>query len=178
MFSESYAGIMQHLKKGAWYLDANMFSGAVGWTVFSSLATFWPGVQVSSPAPFRGLVASDGCRSRLNRVGFCSLLLNAPLLLVIERTAVLSLNAPRAGPGRRHRTSGADAARGALALAALRRHPRGLQPQDREAAPGNVTTADPARFLSARHPTARARLASLPAAILAPTASDFPRSGR
>ncbi|KAJ1488278.1 glycoside hydrolase, partial [Baffinella frigidus] len=46
MFSESYAGIMKYLKKGAWYLDANMHSGTVGAFIFSSLATFWPGVQV------------------------------------------------------------------------------------------------------------------------------------
>ena len=28
------------------YLDANMHTGAVGWAVYSSLASFWPGVQV------------------------------------------------------------------------------------------------------------------------------------
>ncbi|EKX52850.1 hypothetical protein GUITHDRAFT_64693 [Guillardia theta CCMP2712] len=46
MFSECYAGIMKFLRKGAWYLDVNMQSGTVSWMVYSSLASFWPGLQV------------------------------------------------------------------------------------------------------------------------------------
>jgi mannosidase alpha-like ER degradation enhancer 2 len=46
MFFESYAGIMKYIRRGVWYLDVNMHSGAVSWMVYSSLASFWPGVQV------------------------------------------------------------------------------------------------------------------------------------
>jgi mannosidase alpha-like ER degradation enhancer 2 len=46
MFLDSYTGIMKYIRRGVWYLDVNMHSGAVSWMVYSSLASFWPGVQV------------------------------------------------------------------------------------------------------------------------------------
>jgi len=46
MFQVCYSGIIKYLKKGNWYMDVNMHSGASGWSVYSSLANFWPGTQV------------------------------------------------------------------------------------------------------------------------------------
>ena len=46
MFIDSYQGIMKYIRRGVWYLDVNMHSGAVSWMVYSSLASFWPGTQV------------------------------------------------------------------------------------------------------------------------------------
>ena len=46
MFFQSYAAIMKYIRRGVWYLDVNMHSGSVSWMVYSSLASFFPGVQV------------------------------------------------------------------------------------------------------------------------------------
>eukprot|EP00741_Cyanophora_paradoxa_P009647 tig00001545_g9345.t1 len=45
MFGEAYAAVLRHLKKDAWYVDANMYSGQIVWPIFNSLQAFWPGLQ-------------------------------------------------------------------------------------------------------------------------------------
>ncbi|CDF38722.1 mannosyl-oligosaccharide--1,2-mannosidase [Chondrus crispus] len=47
MFRESYAAIKTYLHKRPWYLDADMWSGHTSSLASSSLAAFWPGVQVT-----------------------------------------------------------------------------------------------------------------------------------
>ena len=34
MFLDSYAGISKFIRRGVWYLDVNMHSGAVSWMVY------------------------------------------------------------------------------------------------------------------------------------------------
>lgn len=47
MFRESYAAITTYLYKRPWYLDADMWTGYTSSVAYSSLAAFWPGVQVT-----------------------------------------------------------------------------------------------------------------------------------
>jgi len=44
--SKAYEAIMTHLKNGPWYVDVDMYQGAVVWPLFNSLQAFWPGLQV------------------------------------------------------------------------------------------------------------------------------------
>lgn len=46
MFRQSYAAIKAYLHKRPWYLNADMWSGHTSSLGHSSLAAFWPGVQV------------------------------------------------------------------------------------------------------------------------------------
>lgn len=46
MFQQSYAAIRTHLYKRPWYLDAEMWEGHALSVRYSSLAAFWPAVQV------------------------------------------------------------------------------------------------------------------------------------
>lgn len=45
MFAQAYQAVMKHQHKEQWYVDVNIFSGAVVQTVFNSLSAFWPGLQ-------------------------------------------------------------------------------------------------------------------------------------
>lgn len=47
MFRQSYVAINAYLHKRPWYLDADMWSGHTSSLGYSSLAAFWPGVQVT-----------------------------------------------------------------------------------------------------------------------------------
>lgn len=46
MFWTLYSGINRYLKKGPWYLPADMFSGLTTSSAHCSLGAFWPGLQV------------------------------------------------------------------------------------------------------------------------------------
>ena len=46
MFIEGYTAVVRYLKRGPWYIEANMESGNVSHAHFTSLQGFWPGLQV------------------------------------------------------------------------------------------------------------------------------------
>jgi len=45
MFKKGYDAVMKYQRKGPWYADVHMISGAVAQPVFNALAAFWPGLQ-------------------------------------------------------------------------------------------------------------------------------------
>ena len=46
MFIEGYTAVVRFLKRGPWYIEANMNDGNVSHPHFTSLQGFWPGLQV------------------------------------------------------------------------------------------------------------------------------------
>ena len=46
MFIEGYTAVVRYLKRGPWYIEANMETGNVSYSHFTSLQGFWPGLQV------------------------------------------------------------------------------------------------------------------------------------
>jgi mannosidase alpha-like ER degradation enhancer 1 len=46
MFDDAYASVVKHLKRGQFYVEANMHSGSHSYDQFNSLSAFWPGLQV------------------------------------------------------------------------------------------------------------------------------------
>jgi mannosidase alpha-like ER degradation enhancer 2 len=47
LFNELYDGVLLHLKKGPWYVDAAMATGKEMRTMFNNLQAFWPGLQTA-----------------------------------------------------------------------------------------------------------------------------------
>lgn len=46
MFDEAYHAVQRHIRKGPWYLPADMYSGQTSSLGHCSLGAFWPGMQV------------------------------------------------------------------------------------------------------------------------------------
>lgn len=46
MFTEGYTAIIRYLKRGPWYIEANMETANLTHPEFGSLQAFWPGLQV------------------------------------------------------------------------------------------------------------------------------------
>ena len=45
IFNAAYGAAMRHLHRPPWYVDVNMDTGALSWSLFNSLQAFWPGMQ-------------------------------------------------------------------------------------------------------------------------------------
>ena len=45
IFHDIYYAALEHLKHGAWYIDAHVLTAQVTWPLFNSLQCFWPGLQ-------------------------------------------------------------------------------------------------------------------------------------
>ena len=46
IFEVSYKSVLEHLKKGNWYVQVSMDKALMVWPHFNSLQGFWPGIQV------------------------------------------------------------------------------------------------------------------------------------
>lgn len=53
MFQTAYTAALRHYRSGAWYPNADIYSGALTHMQFTSLQAFWPGE--SEPGEFRAL---------------------------------------------------------------------------------------------------------------------------
>lgn len=55
IFYPAYEAALKYLKRGPWYIEANMDNEALIWPIFNSLQAFWPGLQVLSKNTKQGI---------------------------------------------------------------------------------------------------------------------------
>eukprot|EP01119_Soliformovum_irregulare_P021117 TRINITY_DN6977_c0_g1_i2.p1 TRINITY_DN6977_c0_g1~~TRINITY_DN6977_c0_g1_i2.p1 ORF type:complete len:367 (+),score=89.06 TRINITY_DN6977_c0_g1_i2:1-1101(+) len=65
IFQELQKNIYAHLKRGAWYVDVDMFTGSIIWPIFNSLQAFWPGMEILAGSHV-GSVGTEGPSATLS----------------------------------------------------------------------------------------------------------------
>lgn len=60
VFDVAYDAVLRYLRRGGWYIEANMYNGSPVYVQFNSLYAFWPGMQVLvGDLPFAKLSHSE-----------------------------------------------------------------------------------------------------------------------